>query len=109
MVYRYKRRVSLRNKKILLILGILGVVLISILFINIQNQQKISIPLTGIKYKGAELKFRADLREASKIEIDEEKVREILFNPNVQSVWIGFIGRRDSSPVSYTHLTLPTN
>lgn len=75
---------------------LLALILIFV-FVGIGIYYKLSEyqPLTSISYDNFVLQFRADLREANKLEADEEAIRNILWDRNIENVTIVFTNSSD--------------
>jgi hypothetical protein len=85
---RIKIKIS-RNLAIFLALFL--IIIFVIVYFKISEYK----PLTTINYKGLVLQFRADLREANKIEADEEAIRKILWDKNIKNITIVFPNSSD--------------
>lgn len=51
--------------------------------------------LTRISYYGSVLEFRADLREANKLQVDEDAIRKILWDKDIENITIAFTNSTD--------------
>ena len=75
--------------------------------IDLINQQIIDLTIqqyqqqTPVSNKG-----RKSTREAGKKQSSNKSKKQVIFNENLQE--IRYFYKNDPSPVSYTHLTLPT-
>ncbi len=84
-------KLKLSKNSLIFLLALILVFLIVFLFLPKLTYQ----PLTTLNFKGVLLQFRADLREANKIEADEESIRNILWNRNLKNVTIVFTNSSD--------------
>lgn len=59
-------------------------------------------PITTYNLDGLEFKFRADLRQANNIPVypDEEAIRDIIWNPEIQTLTIAYVNSSDNTIVA---------
>ncbi|MGC8812446.1 MAG: hypothetical protein ACP5O8_02555 [Candidatus Aenigmatarchaeota archaeon] len=87
-----EEKVKIKISKNLVIFLLLALIFIlAIAYFKISEYK----PLTAINYEGFLLQFRADLREANKLEADKEAIEEILWDKNVKNITIIFTNSSD--------------
>lgn len=87
-----EKRIKIKiSKNFFLALILIFVFVAIVIYYKISEYQ----PLTSISYDNVVLQFRADLREANKLQADEEAIRSILWDRNIENITIVFTSSSD--------------